>query len=99
DGTGQCVEQPAEDASFAAKVRIGGYPTAEYLGLIFAYLGEAGRAAAAHGDSGAAPPLPRYPELEAEGVLVATSFGQLCNYFQDLENGVDEVHLAFAHRK
>ena len=26
DGAGQCVEQPAEDASFAAKVRIASYP-------------------------------------------------------------------------
>ena len=48
DGTGQCVEQPAENESFASKVRIRSYPTEEYLGLIFAYLGE-----------GMAPPFPR----------------------------------------
>src|SRR6266545_4755876 len=29
DGAGQCVEQPAEDAGFASKVRIRGYPTEE----------------------------------------------------------------------
>src|SRR5204862_3874974 len=57
DDAGQCVEQPAEDAGFAAKVRIGSYPTVEYLGLIFAYLGE-----------GDAPALPRFPELEAAGL-------------------------------
>src|SRR5262245_59618302 len=57
DGAGQCVEQPAEDASFTAKVRIPSYPTREYLGLIFAYLGDAEA-----GDGGAMrPPLfPRY---------------------------------------
>ena len=79
---------PAEDPSFPPKVRIASYPTEEYLGLIFAYLGE-----------GEAPPLPRYPELEDEGVLRR---GQLhcahCNYFNNIENSVDEVHVAFVHR-
>src|SRR5438270_11130358 len=87
DGAGQCVEQPAEDAGFASKVKIGSYPTEEYLGLIFAYLGD-----------GDAPPLPRYPEFEAPGVLLADLYTRQCNYFQHLENGVDEVHLAFVHR-
>ena len=35
DGTGQCVEQPAEDESFASKVRIRSYPTQDYLGTCF----------------------------------------------------------------
>src|SRR5713226_7171098 len=60
DGAGQCVEQPAEDSSFPPKVKIVSYPTEEYLGLIFAYLGDA-----EHGDTGAfrPPPLPRYPDF------------------------------------
>ena len=53
DGAGQCIEQPAEKASFAAKVKVCSYPVEEYLGLIFAYLGD-----------GAPPPFPRYPEIE-----------------------------------
>src|SRR3954471_18262425 len=40
DGSGQCVEMPAEDASSPPKVRIKSYPTREYAGLIFAYFGE-----------------------------------------------------------
>ena len=60
DASGQCVEQPAEDSSFAAKVSIRSYPTQECLGLIFAYLGE-----------GEPPPLPHYPEFEGEGILEA----------------------------
>ena len=40
DGTGQCVEQPAEPQPFCDKIRIGGYPVQDYLGLVFAYLGE-----------------------------------------------------------
>jgi 5,5'-dehydrodivanillate O-demethylase len=87
DHTGQCVEMPAEDASFPPKVKIKSYPTEEYLGLIFAYLGE-----------GETPPLPRYPELEADGVLDVWSYTRLCNYFNNLENGVDPVHLGFTHR-
>ena len=33
DGSGQCVEQPAEGQSFAEKVRIPSYPVKEYIGL------------------------------------------------------------------
>ncbi len=87
DGTGQCVEMPAEDASFPPKVRIRRYPCEEYLGLIFAYLGE-----------GQAPPLPRYPELEGEGVLDVGGYTRRCNYFNNIDNSVDEAHVAFAHR-
>ena len=88
DGTGQCVEQPAEDGSFAAKVKIRSYPTQEYLGLIFTHLGE-----------GAAPPFPRYPQLEQEGVLDVNSYVRNCNYFNTLENGVDQAHVPFTHAK
>jgi len=85
DGSGQCVEQPAEEASFAANIRIRSYPTEEYLGLIFAYLGE-----------GAPPSLPRFPELEEEGVLENHTFVSACNFFRHLE--LDPAHIAFVHR-
>jgi 5,5'-dehydrodivanillate O-demethylase oxygenase subunit len=88
DGDGQCTEQPAEKANFAAKVKARAYPTEEYLGLIFAYFGE-----------GEAPPLPRFPEMEqAEGVLVASRHAVPCNYFQRIENDLDETHVHFVHR-
>jgi 5,5'-dehydrodivanillate O-demethylase len=86
DGSGQCVEMPAEDASFPPKVQIKSYPTEEYLGLIFAYLGE-----------GEAPPLPRYPELEEEGVKEVTTRILPYNYFNGVENSVDIVHVSFVH--
>lgn len=85
DASGQCVEQPAEKESFADKVRIRSYPTEEYLGLVFAYLGE-----------GDAPPLPRYPALEREGELEVTSYEWPSNYFYAIDN--DPVHIAFVHR-
>ena len=43
DGAGQCIEQPAEVESFAHKVRVPSFPVKEYIGLIFAYLGEGDR--------------------------------------------------------
>src|SRR4051794_4400022 len=86
DGTGQCVEMPAEDPSFPPKVRIKSYPTEEYLGLVFAYLGE-----------GDAPPLPRYPELEEEGVKEVTTRILPYNYFNGVENSCDIVHVSFVH--
>jgi 5,5'-dehydrodivanillate O-demethylase oxygenase subunit len=33
DCTGQCLEQRAEDAGFARKVKLRSFPTREYLGL------------------------------------------------------------------
>jgi 5,5'-dehydrodivanillate O-demethylase len=88
DHTGQCVEMPAEDPSFPPKVRIASYPAQEYLGLIFAYSGE----------EAPPPPLPRYPEFEAEGVLDGSTYTRACNYFNAIENSHDPVHLAFVHR-
>jgi 5,5'-dehydrodivanillate O-demethylase len=86
DGSGQCIEQPAEEASFAAKIRIRSYPTEEYLGLVFAYLGE-----------GAPPALPRYVEFEKEGILEVETFLRPCSYFNDLDNACDPLHVTFVH--
>ncbi len=90
DAGGRCLEQPAElDEAFCDKVRIRAYPTQEYLGLVFVFMGP-----------GEAPPLPRFPEFEAPGgVLNANCYTRLCNYYQNIENGVDEAHLPFTHRR
>ncbi len=88
DGAGQCVEQPAEKASFAAKVKVCSYPLKDYMGLIFAYLGE-----------GAPPPFPRYPEIEeAQADIAVNRHVVPCNYFQRVENDLDETHVHFVHR-
>ncbi len=89
DGSGQCTEMPAETPAYAAKMCIRHYQVKEYLGFVFIYLGE-----------GAPPELPRYPELEDEnaGVLESLARAPLpCNYFQRLENNIDQVHVNFAH--
>ena len=93
DGSGQCVEQPAEEPGFARKVRIPSYPTREYLGLIFVYLGE-----------GRPPEFPRYgfmeelDDTECVRLVHVDKKPYPYNYRNGLENSVDPVHVAFVHR-
>lgn len=88
NAAGQCTEQPAEEKSFAAKIRIKSLPAREYLGLVFAYLGE-----------GEAPPFPRFSHMEEDGVLEVLST-QIwpCNFFQRIDNNGDTYHVPFVHR-
>jgi len=87
DCSGQCVEQPAEEASFARKVRIATYPVREHMGLLFGYFGE-----------GAPPAFPPYPAPAADGLIDPWKVEEVpCNYFQCFENSMDEVHVAFVH--
>ena len=89
NGQGQCTEMPAETPGYAARMKIKHYPVKEYLGFVFIYLGE-----------GEPPELPRYPELEDEKAGVLESLARFpvpCNYFQRLENNIDQVHVNFAH--
>jgi 5,5'-dehydrodivanillate O-demethylase len=85
DESGQCVEQPAERKSFAEAIRIPSYPTKEYLGLIFAYLGE-----------GDPAPFPRYSDFEGVNIWVE-SYVRPCNFFNNLEN--EPFHIPFTHRE
>jgi 5,5'-dehydrodivanillate O-demethylase len=88
DQAGQCVQQPAEPKPFASRVKIRTYPCQDYLGLVFAYLGE-----------GEAPPFPRYPTFEKfEGILEHDSYVRGCNYFNNIDNAGDHAHSGFAHR-
>ncbi len=89
DGKGQCVEQPREDPSLCAGVTVRSYPTFEYIGLIFAYLGD-----------GEPPPLRQFPDMEQPGVLEACDpeFWP-CNYFNRLDNACDLAHVGFTHRE
>lgn len=88
DAAGQCTDQPAEDKSFAAKIRIRHCPTREDLGLIFAYFG-----------AGDAPEFPRYPHMEEDGILeVLSTEVWLCNFFQRVDNNGDSYHVSFVHR-
>lgn len=89
DGHGQCTERPAERDAGKPNVRIVSYPTREYAGLIFAYMGE-----------GEAPAfdLPRKSVFERPGAM---QFARLevwpCNWLQQVENSLDAVHVSFVH--
>jgi 5,5'-dehydrodivanillate O-demethylase len=87
DGGGRCIDQPAEPVGFTKDVRIASYPSREYLGLIFAYLG-----------GGQAPFLPRFPEFESAGILEIETFVRACNYFNGLDNACDPLHVFFTHQ-
>ena len=85
---GRCVAQPAEPKPFCERISIKAYPTREYLGLIFVYLGE-----------GAPPPLPRlgdYEDAELYDCQIAADTWA-CSYFDLLENATDMAHTAFLH--
>jgi 5,5'-dehydrodivanillate O-demethylase oxygenase subunit len=67
-------------------VLIRSYPTREYAGLIFAYLGE-----------GEPPPFRSIPDLDQPGVLVADPVEVLpCNYWNKFDN--DHGHIPWVHR-
>lgn len=86
DGTGQCVEQPNEENPFCANVKIRTYPTREYLGLIFAYLGD--------GEPG---PFPRYADFDLPGTIVTDPPEVLpCSFWNRLDN--DAGHVPWVHR-
>jgi 5,5'-dehydrodivanillate O-demethylase len=88
DAGGQCVEQPAEDESFAQKIKIAGYPTREQFGLVFAYLG-----------SGDPPAFPNFDGFEGSGTLETASYVRKSNYYNQRENSSDVVHVHFVHRR
>jgi len=90
DTTGACVDMPNEppEYGFDNKVRITAYPTQEYGGLIWAYMG---------------PPdkMPPLPKLEWARVPDSHRYIskriQETNYLQALEGGIDSSHSNFLH--
>ncbi len=85
--SGTCVARPGDETGIHARCHARSYPVQEYLGLVFAWLGD-----------GDAPPLPRHPEYELPGVLrVLPVDAWPCTFFQRLENSCDFWHLESAH--
>jgi len=90
DGTGKCLEQPAEprDSSFKDRIKQVAYPVQYLGGLIYAYLGPA-----------PAPLLPRWDVLvweHGKRWIVKESVIE-CNWLQPMENSVDPSHLFWLH--
>ena len=89
DRTGQCVEQPAEPegSTFKDKVKLAGYRTQEFGGLVFGYLGPE-----------PAPLLPLFDLLfKTEGVKEILQQPVYTSWFNHVENMVDISHLAWLH--
>jgi 5,5'-dehydrodivanillate O-demethylase oxygenase subunit len=87
ESDGRCSEQPAEESRFCDKVPIRVWPVREYLGLIFAYLGD-----------DTPPEFQIYPQFEYfQGLVEVDSYWRPCNYAQNMENALDMSHVAFTH--
>jgi 5,5'-dehydrodivanillate O-demethylase len=87
--TGRCTEMPAEKHAKPENFGIVAYPVHEYCGLIFAYLGD-----------GPAPEfdLPRKDVFERPGWrTVNAEFVWDCNWFQQVENSLDALHVSYVH--
>ena len=90
DETGQCMEQPAEENRghpYCEQVKIKAYPVKEACGAVFAYLGPQ-----------PAPELPIWDLMADDNVLHEIAYATLpCNWFQSMENAVDQDHLDWLH--
>jgi len=89
DGTGQCLDQPAEPegSKYKNEIKLTSYKTQEYSGAVFAYMGPE-----------PAPLLPLYDVLRWEdGVKDLTVQNVNANWLNHVENIVDISHLAWLH--
>jgi phenylpropionate dioxygenase-like ring-hydroxylating dioxygenase large terminal subunit len=88
---GAILETPGEPADSTLKDRLcqGAYPTHEYNGIVFAYLGPPEKQ----------PPLPLYDSFNRPGyrLIPGQKYFYPCNWLQILENAMDPVHTAFLH--
>jgi 5,5'-dehydrodivanillate O-demethylase len=87
---GKVLETPSEPptSTFKERVRQPSYKVQELGGVIFVYMGPE-----------PAPLLPRYDVLAREdGVRARRARTVNCNFFQMIENSVDQNHLKWLHR-
>ena len=91
DVTGQCVDMPSEpaDSNFKDKVRVKSYPTREWGGVIWAYMGPPERVPDR-------PPVLEWGLVDADHRRVVKNF-QECNYLQALEGDIDTAHVSWLH--
>ena len=89
DVDGTILETPGEpDSNIRHKICQGAYPTEEYHGLVFAYMG---------------PPeeKPEFPHIDSMDIpnhdLVPYSIHSPCNWLQESENSMDPYHSVFLH--
>jgi nitrite reductase/ring-hydroxylating ferredoxin subunit len=93
DIDGTILDTPGEPARSRIKERLchGAYPTHEFAGLIFAYMG---------------PPetMPEFPTFDSwvypeDNRLLPYKIFNPCNWLQSHENGADPIHTCFLHAR
>jgi phenylpropionate dioxygenase-like ring-hydroxylating dioxygenase large terminal subunit len=91
DVDGRCLETPGEPSGSRLCERVwqGAYPTREFAGLVFAYMGPPDRR----------PGFPLFDSYEVPGhtLMPAGRFTLPCNWLQIKDNSMDPVHTAFLH--
>ena len=91
DVDGTILETPGEPENSTLKDRLchGAYPTHEYNGTVFAYMGPPDQM----------PPFPLFDSYEREGyrMIPGKKYDYPCNWLQILENAMDPVHTSFLH--
>lgn len=91
DATGNCLDTPGEPlgSQLCKRVRQGAYEVIERSGVLFAWLGEPGKA----------PPFPAFDCFAAPSTHTFAYKGMWqCNWLQAFEVGIDPVHTSFLHR-
>ena len=91
DVSGQCLETPGEPvgSKLCERVKQRSYPVMEQSGVLFAWMGEEGKA----------PPFPKFDCFAAPASHVFAFKGMWqCNWLQAFEVGIDPSHTSFLHR-
>jgi nitrite reductase/ring-hydroxylating ferredoxin subunit len=91
DIDGNCVDLPTSppDSSYKDTIKLLSYPTREWAGMIWTYMG---------------PPqaMPELPQLELGLVPASHRYvskkWQDCNWVQSLEGAIDTAHFSFLHK-
>ena len=93
DTDGAILETPGEPPDSTLKDRLchGAYPTHEYKGLVFAYMGP----------PDLKPSFPIYDSYNWPGTRIVANHREYndCNWLQIKENSMDPVHLSFLHTR
>jgi nitrite reductase/ring-hydroxylating ferredoxin subunit len=91
DVDGRILETPGEPGDSTLRQRLcqGAYPTHEFGGLVFAYMGRPDRR----------PGFPVYDTFDLRGFELhpAAGFVLPCNWLQIKDNAMDPVHTSFLH--
>jgi phenylpropionate dioxygenase-like ring-hydroxylating dioxygenase large terminal subunit len=93
DPDGTILEMPGEPAGSTYKDRFchGAYPTLEFKGMIFTYMGPPDKQ----------PEFPMYDSYELPGIIPKPIYKNVmpCNWLQIQDNIMDPAHLIFLHTK